>query len=465
MHHDVGRALMKSHHSRTFMLAATIALMLSKENVFDSGFASLMTRTVPAVVNIASATTPSFENELIDIPPAVKKNGLWSLGSGVVFRPDGYIVTNCHVINRASDIRVGMSDDRVLEARIVGTDAKTDIAVLKVDATGLPYLKLSDSGSVRVGDMAFAIGDPFGLRQSVTLGIISGTGRTGLGILDYEDFIQTDAAINPGSSGGALINLQGQLVGIITAGKQYTGIGLAVPAHMISTVTQQILAHGRVMRGWLGVGSQSLTTSIATAFGLTGNLRGVLVADVSPDSPAERAGVAVGDIILTVNGKSLREPGELNLLIAEQGPGDKVRLEVYRSGEKLGFTVVLAEERSNAKTRSTGQVLTEPANVLGLSVKNTRKGRPQDNDSDSERSGVIITDVRPESIASAAQLVENDIIVEINRKRVQSVADFYSLVRSSRQQPMLLLIERSGARMFVILDPTATLSQDDPVSR
>jgi S1-C subfamily serine protease len=178
------------------MLAATIALMLSKENVFDSGFASLMTRTVPAVVNIASATTPRFENELIDIPPAVKKNGLWSLGSGVVFRPDGYIVTNCHVIDRASDIRVGMSDDRVLEARIVGTDAKTDIAVLKVDATGLPYLKLSDSGSVRVGDMAFAIGDPFGLRQSVTLGIISGTGRTGLGILDYEDFIQTGRGLS-----------------------------------------------------------------------------------------------------------------------------------------------------------------------------------------------------------------------------------------------------------------------------
>jgi len=152
-------------------------------------------------------------------------------------------------------------------------------------------------------------------------------------------------------------------------------------------------------------------------------------------------------------------------LIAEQGPGDKVRLEVYRSGEKLGFTVVLAEERSNTKTRSTGEVLTEPADVLGLSVKNTRKGRPQDDDSDSERSGVIITDVRPESIASAAQLVDNDIIVEINRKRVQSVADFYSLVRSSRQQPMLLLIERSGARMFVILDPKATLSQDDPVSR
>jgi serine protease Do len=453
MHYQLGHkeTIMKSHHSRTFMLAAAIVLMFRKENL-ESGFASLATRTVPAVVNIASPTMPILASELIDVPPSARKNGLWSLGSGVIFRHDGYIVTNCHVIDGVSDIRASMSDGRVLNARIVGVDAKTDIAVLKVDAAGLPVLRFADSVPLHVGDIALAIGDPFGLRHTVTLGIISGTGRSGLGILAYENFIQTDAAINPGSSGGALINTQGQLIGIVTAGKQYTGVGLAVPAEMLASITQQILAHGRVIRGWLGAVSQPLTDSTARAFGLSGGLRGVLVADVSAASPAQRAGLAPGDIVLAANGSPLDEPGQLNLLIAGQSPGATVNLAVYRQGQERNLTVVLSEEPPNTKPRVSPEP-SGPAGMLGISVTSLPKQLSQDLNQGTDTPGVIITDVRTGSRASAAELVENDVILEINRKAVMGVDDFYDAVYRSHQLPILLLIERAGNRMFVVIEP------------
>src|SRR5262245_2664349 len=251
---------------------------------FQEGFAPVVSRTIAAVVNVVSSKGIAAD----DASPTQRERPRISrervLGSGVIVTPDGHILTNRHVVQGASEIRVFLRDNREVDARIVGSDAKTDIAVLKIDAPDLTVLTLGNSSSVHVGDLTLAIGAPFGLRQTVTMGIISATGRGGLGIQDYEDFIQTDASMNSGSSGGALINLRGELIGISTAGSgEYRGVGFAVPVDMVRSVMDQILKNGRVIRAWLGATVQPLNASIAKALGLTGERHGALVADVGVD--------------------------------------------------------------------------------------------------------------------------------------------------------------------------------------
>jgi serine protease Do len=404
---------------------------------FQEGFAPLVTRTIAAVVNIVSS-----------------KGIERVLGSGVIVTPEGHILTNHHVVQGASEIRVFLWDNREVDARIVGSDAKTDIAVLKIDAPDLTVLTLGNSSSVHVGDLTLAIGAPFGLRQTVTMGIISATGRGGLGIQDYEDFIQTDASMNSGSSGGALINLRGELIGISTAGSgEYRGVGFAVPVDMVRSVMNQILKNGRVVRAWLGATVQPLNASIAKALGLTGERHGALVADVGIDTPASRGGLLPGDIVFQMDGKPVRDDRELNMLIGTTATGTAVRLRAYREGREKEFTIILGEEP--ARTERHAEYGEDPgfSARLGLSVQNVTAEILRKRGLAYQIRGVIVSDIDPGGPADDADISKGDIILEINHKAIMNVEDFRSAVRTGGTDSVtLLLIERSGTRMFVAVE-------------
>jgi serine protease Do len=422
------------------------------EGFLQDGFAAVVGRTVPAVVNIASPDAAEFGDELI-YPREIPHQGRpRSLGSGVIVSADGRILTSYHVVQRSSDLRVLLWDNRELSAQIVGTDSKTDIAVLKVDAMDLPALKLGISSSVHVGDVALAIGDPLGLRHTVTMGIISATGRYGLGILDYEDFIQTDAAIHPGSSGGALINVRGELIGIVTSGgKEFGGVGFAVPIDVVHSVMDQIATYGRVIRGWLGATAQRLTVATSRAFGLKGDPRGALLSDVSSDGPAGRAGLMAGDIVRQVDGQPLGDDRDLNFMIGAKAPGTVVVLRAFRDGREKDFTVKLSEEPSTEIGPSREKTLRFDG-PLGLSVQTVTPEMSQALGLRPQTRGVIVTDVAPASRAAGAEVKEGDIILEVNRVAVATTEAFYAALRASAAQPVLLLIERSGTRVYVAVE-------------
>ncbi|ROR29661.1 S1C family serine protease [Inmirania thermothiophila] len=317
-----------------------------------ASYADAVARAAPAVVNVYTARVvtqrPSplaedpvlrffFGDELERMPRRRVQN---SLGSGVIVSPQGYILTNNHVIEGADEIQVALADGRTAEARVVGTDPDTDLAVLRVDLERLPAIVLGDSGHLRVGDVVLAIGNPFGVGQTVTQGIVSATGRKRLGLNTFENFIQTDAAINPGNSGGALVDARGTLVGINTAifsrsgGSQ--GIGFAIPVDLAAEVLEQIIRHGRVVRGWLGVEIQELTPALAESLGAEPG-RGVLVAGVLRGGPADRGGIEPGDVLLAIDGAPLATPDDLLERIARRRPGETVRVEILRQGRRLAL--------------------------------------------------------------------------------------------------------------------------------
>ena len=439
---------------------------------FAEGFSPVVKRTLVAVVNIASSkvvrvpqTMPFLSDPLFKqffgdeflrqwhVPREQRER---SLGSGVIVRSDGHILTNNHVVEGATDIRVFLGESREVQGRIVGTDPKTDIAVLKVDATNLPVLAFGNSSEVRVGDFALAIGNPFGVGQTVTMGIISATGRGGLGIEDYEDFIQTDAAINPGNSGGALINVRGELIGINAAivsgsgGSQ--GVGFAVPANMARSVMEQIVKRGRVIRGWLGIGIQPLTTATAKAFGLPGEPRGALVSDVSTGSPAGRAGLLTGDIILEMDGTPVKDSRDLSFAIAAKSPGTAVRLKAFRGGREREFTVTLGEQPAKISERSEHREEPETGTGLGLSVQTLTPEITRQLGLQSGMRGVVVTNVDPAGPAEDAGITRGDMILEANRKAMNTAEEFQAAVREAGKKPILLLIQRSTGRMFVVVE-------------
>jgi len=327
---------------------------------FANGFAPAVKGAIPAVVNVSAqkvihhpgehiAPDPFsqqlFGDEGFFIPPSTEREK--SLGSGVIVNADGYILTNNHVLNGTKDPKILLGDKREFQARVVGADPGTDIAVLKVDAHNLPVLPFGDSSKLETGNFVLAIGNPFGLNQTVTLGIVSATGRGGLGIENFEDFIQTDAAINPGNSGGALIDEHGNLVGINTAiisegGGGNQGIGLAIPGNMVRNVTEQILKTGKVTRAWLGVSIQPVIPGDKKIFKL-GGIQGALVNGVVPRGPAANAGVRQGDVILAVNGQEITDDRVLQLKIASMTPGTEAKLTVVRNGMKQDIMAKLAE--------------------------------------------------------------------------------------------------------------------------
>ena len=374
-----------------------------------------------------------------------------SLGSGVIVSPDGYILTNNHVVDGATDVRVTLADKRQLKAKIVGTDPKTDIAVLKVEGSGFPAITIGDSSKVQIGDYALAIGDPFGVGQTVTMGIISAMNRGNLGIEDYEDFIQTDAPINPGNSGGALVNDRGELVGINTAilsggsgGNQ--GIGFAIPINLARGVMGQILDHGKVTRAYLGIMVQDITPGISKAMNLK-DLKGVLVGDVSPEGPAKRSGVQRGDVILEVNGKTMDDSRQLRNTISMMDPTATVNLKLVRNGSPTDVTVKLGELPTDKEQAKAEQGSSEKA-LDGVAVENLDAQSARQLGLPAATTGVVVTDINPSSPLAAAGLRSGDVIQEVNHQPVKNVAQLEEAVRKAGGNP-LLLVNRKGTTLFI----------------
>jgi serine protease Do len=440
---------------------------------FANGFSSIIDPDLPKVVNISSTkvvqqpSAPNFFSEpffrqFFGNQPGLQQQPQsqreFSLGSGVIINGDGYILTNNHVVAGASDVEVFTQNRRKYRAKVIGTDQRTDIAVLKIDASGLPAFTLGDSSQLKVGDVVFAIGDPFGIGETATMGIVSATGRAlGGAIEHYENFIQTDAAINPGNSGGAMIDLRGHLVGINTAilaggGGGNEGIGFAIPIDMAHHVMDEIVAHGKVIRGYLGVSIQDVDPDMAKAFGLSSG-GGALVANVTPGGPADKAGIKSGDIILALNGKSVTDASDLSLRISELAPGDVANLDIHRDGkyQQIGVKLGTFPDNGQPAAHSPGP---GAGNALpGLTVQNLTSGLAQQLGLPPGSKGVVVTSVDPTSSAAMAGVQHGDVILQVDHTPVTDVQDFNRALSGKANQPVLLLISRGGETSYVVIQP------------
>jgi serine protease Do len=374
------------------------------------------------------------------------------MGSGVIVSPDGYIVTNNHVIDGAGDVTVTLPDKREFSGKVVGTDPKTDLAVVKIDAKDLPYARWGDAAKLEVGEYVLAVGNPFGLNSTVTLGIVSALGRGRMGITQYEDFIQTDAAINPGNSGGALVNAAGELVGINTAIFSHSGgnqgVGFAVPATMAKPVVDSLVKTGKVVRGYLGVGIQDVTLDLAKSFGLK-QAQGALVSSVSDNSPAEQAGLKSGDVIVGYDEKPVSDPVDLQRKVARTPINAKIVLKLIRDGKELELPVIVAEQAEATRIARGGEGATEHA-LAGVEVLPLDREAARELGVGVKTHGVVVTAGDPDSGAERAGLRQGDVIREINRQPVRSVKDFERISSSlKKDQTVLLLIDRRGAALFL----------------
>jgi len=422
--------------------------------------ADVVDRVLPSVVNIASTRKvepskspffdhPMFRDYFRRRSPRMQRG----LGSGVIVSSDGVIITNNHVVAKADKIRVTLWDKREFSAKVVGTDPKSDLAVLKLKgAKNLRSIVLGDSDRLRLGDAVLAVGNPFGVGQTVTLGIVSAKGRANIGIVDYEDFIQTDAAINPGNSGGALVSMRGELIGINTAilsrSGGYQGIGFAIPTNMVKPIMKSLLSGGKVLRGWLGVVIQDLTHELAKAMKLPPG-KGVLVSDVDPRGPAKKAGLRRGDLLLKVNGKEVNTTGRLRNLVASAGAAATVRLELQRDGKRRSLSVKLASLPGNLGGRGPAQVAPTESQGLGLAPLSP-KVRERYKISRRVRQGVVVTQVAPGSVGDRAGLQPGDVILEVNRVKIGSVSRFSQLFAAARGQ-VLLLVYRRGVSQYLLI--------------
>ena len=414
--------------------------------------APMLKQVNPAVVNIStyskrkSASNPllddPFFRRFFDLPeelPQPPQKRQRSAGSGVIVDAgDGIVMTNHHVIAETDEVRVSLVDGRSFAARVVGTDPDLDIAILEIDGDNLIDAKIADSNQLEVGDFVVAIGNPFGLGQTVTTGVVSALGRSGLGIEGYENFIQTDASINPGNSGGALVNLAGELVGINTAiispAGGNVGIGFAIPSNMAVASMRQIIEYGEVRRGQIGVGIQDITPDLREALELEAGQFGVLVGDVFTGAPAERAGIKPGDVILEVDGKPTRSSGQLRSQIGIKSVGDEVRLSVLRDGKLLEIEVAIGAAKSS------GAKIEPPTPMLsGLSLAENPSG-----------GGVIVSGVAANSPAALSGLRKGDVIVAINKRKIDSLDSAMAALKSSGES-LLLQIDRNGNKFFLVL--------------
>jgi serine protease Do len=423
----------------------------------------------PAVVNISTTTTiPAGENPFGDMfndpffrrffgdqfnhPGLNRKHKSSALGSGVIVSDKGYILTNNHVVKGADEIKVVLYDKREFKGTIVGIDSKTDLAVVKIDAKDLPTVKMGSSSALKTGDVVLAIGNPFGLNQTITMGIVSAVGRSHIGLAEFEDFIQTDAAINPGNSGGALVNTNGELVGINTAifstSGGYMGIGFAIPSDMATGVMDSIIKHGKVIRGWLGVSIQDLSPDLAKSFNITAQT-GALISGIMDDSPAYKAGLKRGDLIIELDGKTVADSASLRNMVSALSPGTKIGIKIIRDGNQQSLIATLGEFKEKAEIKKT-----EYKNVLkGITVQDLTTSLRDKLEIPDDTSGVIVTDVASDS-PSYGLLQANDVIQEVNRWNIKSAQEYEQAVSKIKEKDgVLLLIYRRGGSIYLTIKP------------
>ncbi len=445
-------------------------------------YADVVERTSPAVVRIEAEhkekASPHmqfpggddfFRQFQIPVPqqnqrPQIERG----MGSGVVVDAGGTILTNNHVVEDADKIKVLMSDNKTYQAKIVGTDKPSDLAVIKIEAENLPFLNLGNSDNVRVGDIVLAIGNPLGIGQTVTAGIISAKGRrTGLSDGSYEDFLQTDAPINRGNSGGALVNLNGELIGINSqilspggASGGNIGIAFSIPSNMAKSVMDQLLKDGKVRRGMLGIGIQNLTDETAEQFQSKGNT-GVLVNSVKPGSAADNAGIKRGDIITAINGEKIEDNNVLRNKVAGTLPGTEIKLTVMRDGKEIELTATL-DEFSDGGSKKAGPNQEEDENgpdqqsqsgKLGLNLQPVTPQIAKQLGLESDSEGLVVSEVDPNGPAAEAGIDRGDVILEINRKPVSSLADVKSALAGEGGKSVLLLISRKGQTIYMTVKP------------
>ncbi|MDO8705099.1 MAG: DegQ family serine endoprotease [Sulfuricaulis sp.] len=441
-------------------------------------FVPVVKAVMPAVVNIS--TTRTVRSQGGDVPSQFQDDPFFhqffgdefahrfqmprerresSLGSGVIVDSAGYLITNNHVVAKADEIKVLLNDKREFIGKVVGTDPKSDIAIVKINAKDLPVIPWGDSDKLDVGEYVLAIGNPFGLNQTVTQGIVSAVGRANVGIADYEDFIQTDAAINPGNSGGALVNTRGQLVGINTAifsrSGGYMGIGFAVPSNMTRAVMDSLIKSGKVVRGWLGVSIQEVTPELAKQFGMKEN-KGALVSEVIPSSPAVAAGIQSGDIITAFNGKTVDSPSILRNTVAQTPVDSTVKVAVLRDKKSVTLEVKISEQPKDIAQAEgeTAQGDAKGTALAGVEVRNLTPDIARQLGLPAGTAGVVVSGVEPGSAVEEAGVQEGDVIMEINRHPVRNIVDFKHMSgKLSKKDSTLLLVNRRGRKLFLALKP------------
>ncbi len=470
--------------------SSTAPVIYANENNFSALMESQDTpiRTLKdfnnAIVNIAKAVNPTVVTVFIEKKLKVRENAFnpffgspfegffddffgrrgvpreprereyiqQGMGSGVIVSSDGYILTNNHVVNGADEVKVRLMDKRTFTAKIIGTDPKTDIALIKIDAENLPKITLGDSDKLQVGETVLAIGSPLSenLEHTVTMGIVSAKGRSNVGLADYEDFIQTDAAINPGNSGGALINLDGKLVGINTAivsrSGGFQGIGFAVPINMAKSVMISLKEHGTVTRGWLGAYIQNITPQLAEAMDLSVN-EGALISDILSDSPAEDAGLEAGDVVIEFNGKKIENSSQLRNMVAATPPHTEVELKIIRDGEEKILKVELGELKNEEVSKSENEKYSD---LFGFSVAPVNDKTIKQFKLNEDAAGVVVIELDRRSNAAEAGLATGDLIIGLNNKKVRTLDDFKKIAdKLQKGDNVFLRVQRGERRFFV----------------
>jgi serine protease Do len=442
-------------------------------------FAPIVEKVAPSVVTVFTTQTVSrtaapfpFSDDALrqffggQLPQRQGKQTLQGLGSGVIVSPDGYILTANHVVSGAEEILVGLGTElRKYKAKKVGTDPGTDVALLKIDEKNLPAITFADSDKARAGDIVLAVGNPFGLRQTVTMGIISAIGRGGVGIVDYENFIQTDAAINMGNSGGALVDTKGQLLGINTAIFSRTGgnqgVGFAIPANLARDVMQSLREKGRVVRGYIGASVQPLTPELAEAMKLKGQPTGALVGEVAANTPSQKAGIKTGDVITAVNGKKISDARELRLMIGSMAPGSRAQIQVNREGQEKKFDVQLIEmpagvtEEGGPEASPEESTQPEKTTVFGgVAVADITDDIRSALNLPKEIQGTVIAEVDADSPAGKAGLREGDVIQEVNKEPVRNAKDLVAVSKKLKpNEKILIRVYSQGRSGYVALEP------------
>jgi len=436
------------------IIVAQAALPVSVNGQALPTLAPMVERVTPAVVNVSTRTRISvsqnpllndpFFRHFFDIPKRQQRSESQSLGSGVVIDASkGFVITNFHVISKADEITVTLRDGRVMKAELMGKDPEADIALLKIPSKDLKSIPLSNSDNLRVGDFVVAVGNPFGLGQTVTSGIVSAMGRSGLGIEGYEDFIQTDASINPGNSGGALVNLNGELVGMNTAilapggSGGNVGIGFAIPINMVRQIVDQLIEHGEVSRGVLGVVTQDLTEDLAQAFSIKIR-KGTIISKVIPDSPAAQAGLRAGDVVVEVNGRVIKNAMDMRNAVGMIRIGQILDIKLLRDGQKI---------RLKASIKEPNQSVIAGEKLSHYLAGSTIAQIADENDPDINH--IVVMDVKEGSAAWYARLRKGDEILSVNRKTVRSLQDVHKYTQNSQQ--LLLNIQRGSQALFVLL--------------